>query len=371
MNLSLVIELTILVLAIFLGFEVISKVPTMLHTPLMSGTNAIHGIVIVGAIVVLGEADDTFLEGRRRSSRSCSPRERRRRLRRHRPDARDVQEAPGAEEGEHEAVIALIAPARTCSGSSTSSRSCLLHPRAAFLSSPTHARRGNWIGGVGMAHRDRQRRSCSTAIANWALIVIGAVDRRGRRPRRRAQGEDDRDAADGGAVQRRRRRRGGARRDLASSTDSPAAISTADVHRLDRALGADRLDLLRGLARRLREAAGARSAAGRSPSRASRSSTPRVPRRAAVVLGVSIARRQTSSGLISAAHRCSRSLFGVLFVLPIGGADMPVVISLLNAFTGLAAAATGFVLDEQRADRRRHARRRLGHDPDAADGARR
>jgi NAD(P) transhydrogenase subunit alpha len=42
------------VLAIFLGFEVISKVPTMLHTPLMSGTNAIHGIVIVGAILVMG-----------------------------------------------------------------------------------------------------------------------------------------------------------------------------------------------------------------------------------------------------------------------------------------------------------------------------
>jgi len=61
-NLSLVIELTILALAIFLGFEVISKVPAMLHTPLMSGTNFIHGIVIVGAIIVLGEADDTFLK---------------------------------------------------------------------------------------------------------------------------------------------------------------------------------------------------------------------------------------------------------------------------------------------------------------------
>ena len=59
-ELPLVIELTILVLSIFLGFEVISKVPTMLHTPLMSGTNFIHGIVIVGAILVLGFADDTF-----------------------------------------------------------------------------------------------------------------------------------------------------------------------------------------------------------------------------------------------------------------------------------------------------------------------
>ena len=54
---SLVVELTVLVLAIFLGFEVISKVPTMLHTPLMSGTNAIHGIVLVGAILVAGRPD--------------------------------------------------------------------------------------------------------------------------------------------------------------------------------------------------------------------------------------------------------------------------------------------------------------------------
>jgi H+-translocating NAD(P) transhydrogenase subunit alpha len=59
-NVTLVTELTILVLAAFLGFEVISKVPTMLHTPLMSGTNFIHGIVIVGAILVLGLADDGF-----------------------------------------------------------------------------------------------------------------------------------------------------------------------------------------------------------------------------------------------------------------------------------------------------------------------
>ncbi|HEY2544110.1 MAG TPA: NAD(P) transhydrogenase subunit alpha [Gaiellaceae bacterium] len=53
-NMLLVFEVTILVLAIFLGFEVISKVPALLHTPLMSGTNAIHGIVVVGAMLVLG-----------------------------------------------------------------------------------------------------------------------------------------------------------------------------------------------------------------------------------------------------------------------------------------------------------------------------
>jgi H+-translocating NAD(P) transhydrogenase subunit alpha len=58
---QVVIELTILALAIFLGIEVISKVPTLLHTPLMSGTNAIHGIVIVGAMFVAGVADPDLL----------------------------------------------------------------------------------------------------------------------------------------------------------------------------------------------------------------------------------------------------------------------------------------------------------------------
>jgi NAD(P) transhydrogenase subunit alpha len=55
--------LTIFVLAVFTGFEVISKVPVVLHTPLMSGTNAIHGIVVVGGIVVLAHADAPWLVG--------------------------------------------------------------------------------------------------------------------------------------------------------------------------------------------------------------------------------------------------------------------------------------------------------------------
>ena len=59
MNAQLIAELTIFALAIFVGFEVISKVPTMLHTPLMSGTNAIHGIILIGAMLVIGTADST------------------------------------------------------------------------------------------------------------------------------------------------------------------------------------------------------------------------------------------------------------------------------------------------------------------------
>ena len=55
---SLFTEITIFVLAIFVGFEVISKVPTTLHTLLMSQTNAIHGIVMLGGLIVLGYAGD-------------------------------------------------------------------------------------------------------------------------------------------------------------------------------------------------------------------------------------------------------------------------------------------------------------------------
>src|SRR5687768_4730228 len=54
---DLVTELAILILAAFVGFEVISKVPNTLHTPLMSGTNAIHGIVVLGGLIVIGSAD--------------------------------------------------------------------------------------------------------------------------------------------------------------------------------------------------------------------------------------------------------------------------------------------------------------------------
>jgi H+-translocating NAD(P) transhydrogenase subunit alpha len=54
---DLLTELTILVLAAFVGFEVISKVPNTLHTPLMSATNAIHGIVLIGGLLLIGSVD--------------------------------------------------------------------------------------------------------------------------------------------------------------------------------------------------------------------------------------------------------------------------------------------------------------------------
>ena len=57
-DISLLASLVIFVLAVLVGFEVISKVPATLHTPLMSGANSIHGIVLVGAMIIAGIADE-------------------------------------------------------------------------------------------------------------------------------------------------------------------------------------------------------------------------------------------------------------------------------------------------------------------------
>jgi len=61
MSRELVLSIYVVILAVFTGFEVISRVPSILHTPLMSATNAIHGIVLLGAMLVLGAADTPVL----------------------------------------------------------------------------------------------------------------------------------------------------------------------------------------------------------------------------------------------------------------------------------------------------------------------
>ena len=93
MSTQLVAELTIFALAVFLGFELIAKVPTMLHTPLMSGTNAIHGIVLIGAMLIVGTADSTLEQVFGFHRRRVRHHQHRRRLPRDRPHARDVQAA--------------------------------------------------------------------------------------------------------------------------------------------------------------------------------------------------------------------------------------------------------------------------------------
>ena len=89
---SVMTEFTIFVLAVFVGFEVISKVPTTLHTPLMSQTNAIHGIVMLGGLIVLGYAGDGLEYTDRHDRRRLRRDQHRRRLPGHRPDARHVRQ---------------------------------------------------------------------------------------------------------------------------------------------------------------------------------------------------------------------------------------------------------------------------------------
>jgi NAD(P) transhydrogenase subunit alpha len=62
MDTEIVLGAYVLVLAVLLGLELIGKVPGTLHTPLMSATNAIHGIVVLGAMIVLGHAEDWWLQ---------------------------------------------------------------------------------------------------------------------------------------------------------------------------------------------------------------------------------------------------------------------------------------------------------------------
>ncbi len=60
MSATLIASITIFALSVFLGIELISRVPTLLHTPLMSGTNAIHGVVLIGGMLILGSTDSTL-----------------------------------------------------------------------------------------------------------------------------------------------------------------------------------------------------------------------------------------------------------------------------------------------------------------------
>ena len=62
MDTEIVLGAYVLILAVFLGLELIGRVPGTLHTPLMSATNAIHGIVVLGAMIVLGHAEEWWLQ---------------------------------------------------------------------------------------------------------------------------------------------------------------------------------------------------------------------------------------------------------------------------------------------------------------------
>ena len=259
---SLMTEITIFVLAVFVGFEVISKVPTTLHTPLMSQTNAIHGIVMLGGLIVLGYADDGA-RVRDRDDRDRLRRDQhRRRLHGHRPDARHVR---AKSRNRRPTLTGRAAPDESAPCSQPGGDAATALYIVAFSlfiigikqgTHPTTAKRGNLIAAGGMAVAVVTTLLLD-GMGNWGLIVARPRDRhRGRRDRLDPRA-DDRDAADGRPLQRRRRRRrrpdrlvGDPPRDLARR-GLPARRADPGHLRRRRRLG-----LLLGLEHRLRQAPG-------------------------------------------------------------------------------------------------------------------
>ena len=177
---DLITEITIFVLAAFVGFEVISKVPTTLHTPLMSQTNAIHGIVMLGGLIVVGFADDAleYVIGVDRDRLRHD--QHRRRLHGHRPDARHVRaqaeaEAPTPTPEAAEAVMPSLAVLEPGGDVAT-----LLYIVSFSLfifgvrrgTHPTTAKQGNLIAAGGMAIAVVTTLLLD-GIGNWGLIVGG------------------------------------------------------------------------------------------------------------------------------------------------------------------------------------------------------
>ncbi len=259
---DLMTEMTIFVLAAFVGFEVISKVPTTLHTPLMSQTNAIHGIVMLGGLIVVGYADDSLektigliaiafgtinivggflvtdrMLGHVRPQAEAEAR------RKTQAEVTALPRSAGAGRGRRDPALHRLVLAASSSASAAGTH-------------PTTAKQGNLIAAVGMAVAVVTTLLLD-GIGNWGLIAGGLADRdRGRRGRLDPR-PDDGDAADGRALQRRRRRRGRADR-LVGAPPRDLARRRDPARRADPGplLGGRRLGLVLGLEHRLREAPG-------------------------------------------------------------------------------------------------------------------
>ncbi|HET7744739.1 MAG TPA: NAD(P)(+) transhydrogenase (Re/Si-specific) subunit beta [Gaiellaceae bacterium] len=207
-----------------------------------------------------------------------------------------------------------------------------------FLSSPKHARRGNWVGGVGMVVAIATTLSLE-GIGNWVLIVVGGLI-----------------GSAAGVIGARTVKMTAMPQMVALFNGvgggAAALVALAEWHNVAEPGGDERVSIV------LSALIGSISFAGSLVAFAKLqellSGRPIVFPAQNVVdalvllgaMGFGIAAIAGANGQwVLVALILFALLFGVMFVLPIGGADMPVVISLLNAFTGVAASATGFVLD--------------------------
>ena len=256
---ELLSNLAILVLSGFVGFAVISKVPNTLHTPLMSGTNAIHGIVVLGALVVFGEVEHPSLAvkiilfvavvfgtlnvigGFIVTDRMLG--------------MFKGKKKPGRKTRRGRQMNYLVIGLYVISFA-------LFIYGLMGLTGPKTAVRGNLIAAVGMALAVTATLIKIRHTDQWPLIIAGLVVGvvLGVPPARLHQ--DDRHAAAGGVLQRRRRRHGRAHRTRGIHGDErlfglPARRVADRAHRGRVAVRRDhRVDLVLGLDHRVRQAAG-------------------------------------------------------------------------------------------------------------------
>ena len=220
-----------------------------------------------------------------------------------------------------------------------------------LMNAPPTANHGNRLSALGMAIAVAATLALiahdgTITTTGWLMLAVGGVLGSAIGLYLGPLGRDDGDAAAGEHVQRRRRRRGGARRDRRlhapreiAGAASAATITVTSV--LDVIIGSVTFI---GLDRRGGQAAGLHHRRTRSIFPGGRFSTSCSPSRVcAPGPGTSCRRRTARITLIGSP--APPSSLGVIMVMPIGGADMPVVISLLNAFTGTAVAMAGFVIN--------------------------
>ena len=346
---SLMTEITIFVLAAFVGFEVISKVPTTLHTPLMSQTNAIHGIVMLGGLIVLGFANDGLeytigtiavafgtinivggfmVTDRMLGMFSKKPK----------PKA----EADG--KGGGTMIPAVLEPGGDGATALYIVAFSLFIIGVKQGTHPTTAKRGNLIAAAGMAVAVVTTLLLD-GMGNWGLIALGlgigtAV---GVTASLRVQMTEMPqmvalyNGVGGGAVA------------LIAWSEIRHGISLGEEIPLD-----ELIPIL------FAAVVGSVSFWGSNIAFAKLQDL--IPTRPLAVPGQQVINVVLLIGILAACVSIATNnddpnqaifigillaagLLGNLVVLPIGGADMPVVISLLNAFTGLSAAAAGFALD--------------------------
>ncbi len=352
MDLSLVV---VFVLASFVGIEVISKVPATLHTPLMSGSNAVSGITIVGALVVAGAVETPWAKwlGLRRARARDG--QRRRRVRRHRPDAGDVQAArDGAGGAGGRRGWRSRCPAMSGALLDAGVRLAYLVAAGLFIvglkrmSSPRTARAGNRLSAVGMLIAVVAALLSERILSPLELLVglaIGSAIGLWLARKTEMTSMPELVAAFNGV--------GGA---------ASALVAIAEVFRVQAEPGAPYggviaftvgLSVLIGAV----TLTGSFVAYGKLRGTLKRTGFPGLRFVSVALLGALIATlglfvrtadaHGTQHVVLLVAIAALSCLIGVLLVLPIGGADMPVVVALLNAYSGLAAAATGFVLGNE------------------------